>query len=48
MAELSGLPLADASPLHRFQTDPRLSGDIWLVVGGGVLMISGLLVILLN
>jgi hypothetical protein len=27
---------------------PRLSGDIWLLVGGGVMMILGLLALLLN
>jgi hypothetical protein len=33
-------------PVHGAQTDLRLSGDIWLLVGGGVMMIVGLLALL--
>ena len=33
-------------PVHRSQTDLRPSGDIWLLVGGGVMMIVGLLALL--
>jgi hypothetical protein len=35
-------------PVHRSRTDLRLSGDIWLLVSGGVMMIVGLLALLLN
>ena len=33
-------------PVHRPQADLRLSGDIWLLVGGGVMMILGLVALL--
>ena len=33
-------------PIYRFRTDPPFSGDIWLLVGGGVMMIVGLLALL--
>lgn len=33
-------------PISRFRTDLRFSGDIWLLVGGGVMMITGLLALL--
>jgi hypothetical protein len=33
-------------PIYRSQTDRRFSGDIWLLVGGGVMMIVGLLALL--
>lgn len=35
-------------PSHRFQTDSFHSGEIWLVVGGGMMMILGLVVLLRN
>ena len=33
-------------PIDGSPTDLRLSGDIWLLVGGGVMMIAGLLALL--
>ena len=33
-------------PCYRFCAHLRLSGDIWLLVGGGVMMILGLLALL--
>jgi hypothetical protein len=33
-------------PMSRFQTDLRFSGDIWLLVGGSVMMIVALLALL--
>ena len=33
-------------PWYRFCAHLRLSGDIWLLVGGGVMMIVGLLALL--
>ena len=35
-------------PIYRSQTDRRFSGDIWLLVAGGVMMIVGLLALLLR
>ena len=37
----------DFSPTP-INTDLRIRGDIWLVVGGGVMMIAGLLALLLS
>jgi hypothetical protein len=33
-------------PIHRFQTGLSLSGDVWLLASGGVILILGLLVLL--
>jgi hypothetical protein len=33
-------------PSYRLQTDLRVSGEIWLLVGGGAMMIVGLLALL--
>jgi hypothetical protein len=35
-------------PIRRLQTHHRLSGDICLLVGGGVMMIAGFLALLFN
>jgi hypothetical protein len=35
-------------PVHRSQADLRLSGDIWLLAVGGLMMILGLVALLLS
>jgi hypothetical protein len=35
-------------PFRNIPTDSQLSGDVWLVAGGGVIMILGLLALLLR
>jgi hypothetical protein len=33
-------------PVHRLETNFCITGDIWLLVGGGVMMIAGLMALL--
>ena len=35
-------------PFSNSQTDSRISGEIWLVLGGGVMMILGLVALLVG